>query len=191
MHPFITVAIFIGTTMMANGQKRLSCNSNDQPVSKIAYSAGSLSGFYNLAKGFIHLVQKSDIPYDKMQALKDYVDDGTDHSAKEIMDKVNPILVYEAGLIALLVIGILYCVLMPFVGAIFCCCRCCGNCGGKRYQEAPVSTSYCFAYIAVLIAIFAFMLTGCLLYGLNNNKAWHEVWHVYYCILIERKNELI
>jgi hypothetical protein len=31
-----------------------------------------------------------------------------------------------------LVVGIVFVVLMPFVGFCFCCCRCCGNCGGGK-----------------------------------------------------------
>lgn len=163
--------------MIANGIED-TCQPVSLQVKKISYKAGSLGGFYNLAKNFLHTTQKKDIPYDDFQNLKDYVDNG-DHTSKEIYDKVKPLLAYEASLIALLVIGILYCVFTPLVGAIFCCCRCCGNCGGKRYQEIPVSRSYCFAYVGILIAIFAFILAGCILYGVNNNKAWKEVRYIF------------
>lgn len=175
MNSLITIAILIGVATMANGLVNGNCSIYYEPAEKISYSAGSLGGFFNLAKDFINAVQNDDIPYDKLQELKDYTDDGN-VSPKELMKKVNPILAYEAGFIALLIIGILYCVSMPIAGSIFCCCRCCGHCGGNQKQEKP-SSSYCFAYVGVLIAIFAFVLTGCLLFGLNNDKAWKEVHH--------------
>lgn len=42
---------------------------------------------------------------------------------------------YEIGFLVCVAIGILYIVLMPLVGFFFACCRCCGNCGGRMYQE--------------------------------------------------------
>lgn len=44
-------------------------------------------------------------------------------------------LVYQIGFLVCAAIGILYIVLMPIVGFFLACCRCCGNCGGKMYQE--------------------------------------------------------
>uniref|UniRef100_A0A672NLX8 Prominin-1-A-like n=1 Tax=Sinocyclocheilus grahami TaxID=75366 RepID=A0A672NLX8_SINGR len=45
------------------------------------------------------------------------------------------VLQYEIGFLVCVAIGILYIVLMPLIGLIFACCRCCGNCGGRMHQK--------------------------------------------------------
>jgi prominin 1 len=41
------------------------------------------------------------------------------------------LLAHYAGVVAVLAVGLLFAVLMPFVGFVFCCCRCCGRCGAR------------------------------------------------------------
>lgn len=53
------------------------------------------------------------------------------------------ILVHKVGFLVCIAIGILYIVLMPIVGFFLACCRCCGNCGGKMYQEQSSSIHCC------------------------------------------------
>lgn len=50
-------------------------------------------------------------------------------------------LVYEIGFLVCFAIGVVYIVLMPLVGILLACCRCCGNCGGKMQQKQKSSTS--------------------------------------------------
>ncbi|KAI2657863.1 Prominin-1-A [Labeo rohita] len=47
----------------------------------------------------------------------------------------DQVLQYEIGFLVCVAIGILYIVLMPLIGLIFACCRCCGNCGGRMHQK--------------------------------------------------------
>ena len=41
------------------------------------------------------------------------------------------LLFHYAGVVAVLTVGLLFAVLMPCVGFVFCCCRCCGRCGAR------------------------------------------------------------
>uniref|UniRef100_A0AAX7VK07 Prominin 2 n=1 Tax=Astatotilapia calliptera TaxID=8154 RepID=A0AAX7VK07_ASTCA len=56
---------------------------------------------------------------------------------------IKEILVHKVGFLVCIAIGILYIVLMPIVGFFLACCRCCGNCGGKMYQEQSSSIHRC------------------------------------------------
>ncbi|XP_006808022.1 prominin-2 [Neolamprologus brichardi] len=56
---------------------------------------------------------------------------------------IKEILVHKVGFLVCIAIGILYIILMPIVGFFLACCRCCGNCGGKMYQEQSSSIHCC------------------------------------------------
>ena len=61
------------------------------------------------------------------------------------------------GYVAALAVGILFVVIFPFVGCCLCCCRMCGNCGGKRKQKVTTNM-HCkrriFASVLFAISIF-------------------------------------
>ena len=43
----------------------------------------------------------------------------------------HTLLLHYAGVVAVVAVGLIFVVLMPCVGFIFCCCRCSGRCGAR------------------------------------------------------------
>jgi prominin 1 len=41
------------------------------------------------------------------------------------------LLAHYAGVLAVVALGLLFALLMPCVGFVFCCCRCSGRCGAR------------------------------------------------------------
>lgn len=70
--------------------------------------------------------------------------------------------IYEVGFLVCAIIGVLYIILMPIVGLILACCRCCGNCGGKMFQKQTSSigcrrrTLYWGLFITTIIILWVF-----------------------------------
>ena len=54
------------------------------------------------------------------------------------------------GVIVCFTIGILFVLLLPWIALIFCCCRCCDKCGGKREQE---NSNLCCKQISLSIGL--------------------------------------
>lgn len=48
-----------------------------------------------------------------------------------VVEEWRTLLTHYAGVVAVLAVGLLFALLMPCVGFIFCCCRCSGRCGGR------------------------------------------------------------
>ncbi|XP_056292200.1 prominin-1-like [Pseudoliparis swirei] len=87
-----------------------------------------------LVQSFLHTVQPYPFPQDLiLKIVKGFEMQLNQEIVKEV-------LVYEVGFLVCAAIGVLYIVLMPIVGFLLACCRCCGNCGGKKYQKQTSST---------------------------------------------------
>ncbi|XP_008320215.1 prominin-2 [Cynoglossus semilaevis] len=67
-----------------------------------------------------------------------------------------------------------YVVLMPILGLILACCRCCGNCGGRMYQE-KTNSLHCerrtFYWVVLITSVF--ILAGNV-YMFINNQAFKD-----------------
>uniref|UniRef100_A0A8C4EMY8 Prominin 2 n=1 Tax=Dicentrarchus labrax TaxID=13489 RepID=A0A8C4EMY8_DICLA len=94
----------------------------------------TIVGFMSaLVQSFLHTVQPKPFPKDLILKIVQEVD----QSNQEEITRES--LVYQVGFLVCVAIGILYIVLMPIVGFLLACCRCCGNCGGKMYQKQTSS----------------------------------------------------
>ncbi|XP_046886101.1 prominin-2 [Hypomesus transpacificus] len=121
-----------------------------QDTPKLDTDLGFMSG---VVQSFLHTVQPN--PFPKDLVLKAVQDPNT----LSDQETIKEFLVYEVGFLVCAAIGILYIVLMPLVGFIMACCRCCGNCGGRMYQQQTSSLHchrrglYCCTFITTLILL--------------------------------------
>ncbi|XP_060554284.1 prominin-1-like, partial [Ruditapes philippinarum] len=75
------------------------------------------------------------------------------------------------GYVAAIVVGLLFIITVPLVGACFCCCRLCGFCGGKRVQEATDGI-HCKrrVFACLLFVTTVFILVGNICTYVNNDR---------------------
>lgn len=130
---------------------------------KTEYDAKGLQPWYNFANSFIGTVLSKD-PYDILIKIKD---EGMD----EEVIKNDIIKNYAMGMIICVGIGFLFCLLMPIVGFCFCCCRCCGNCGGEMSQKERSNDGCKRAVFGVILTVITLlMFTGVLLTFVCNDR---------------------
>nr|XP_058961373.1 prominin-1-A-like [Pocillopora verrucosa] len=130
---------------------------------KTEYDAKGLQPWYNFANSFIGTVLSKD-PYDILIKIKD---EGMD----EEVIKNDIIKNYAMGMIICVGIGFLFCLLMPIVGFCFCCCRCCGNCGGEMSQKEKSNDGCKRAVFGVILTVITLlMFTGVLLTFVCNDR---------------------
>ena len=65
--------------------------------------------------------------------------------------------VFLIGFGICLVVGLLFLLCYPLIGCCFCCCRLCGNCGGKRVHKQP-SRGKCCCFIVTMDIAITFVL---------------------------------
>ncbi|XP_061647209.1 prominin-2 isoform X1 [Phyllopteryx taeniolatus] len=122
----------VGLWLLGTCTAELECrpyNPTDMPQFVFYDLSDHTTGFMAATvNGFLGMIQPNPFPKDliKTAILSEALTD--DAFIKEVLS-------YEVGFVLCAVIGILYVLLMPLVGSVLACCRCCGNCGGEIYQK--------------------------------------------------------
>ncbi|XP_061545325.1 prominin-2 isoform X2 [Phycodurus eques] len=122
----------VGLWLLGTCTAELECrpyNPTDMPQFVFYDLSDHTTGFMAATvNGFLGMIQPNPFPKDliKTAILSEALTDDA---------FIKGVLSYEVGFVLCAVIGILYVLLMPLVGSVLACCRCCGNCGGEMYQK--------------------------------------------------------
>ncbi|KAM3912991.1 prominin-1-A-like isoform 1-T2 [Leptodactylus fuscus] len=127
-----------------------------------APETGAMQVFSSMVHSYLDLVQRNAFP---PAFLVDLIKTGSYNG------QPKDVLIYEVGYLVALAIGAVFIVLMTLVGLFFCCCRCCGNCGGKMYQKQTknMNCKRRFLYFFLLI-ITLVILAGNICAFYSNSK---------------------
>ncbi|XP_022080682.1 prominin-1-A-like isoform X2 [Acanthaster planci] len=106
-----------------------------------------------VASEFIQAIAPHEFPWDFLRGIIN----GTVNPLRDYKDIVS----YSVGFIACFAVALLFVVVMPITGLLFCCCRLCENCGGKMLQRDKYNTS-CrrLSFGFALLIITALMTLG-------------------------------
>ncbi|XP_061429922.1 LOW QUALITY PROTEIN: prominin-1-A-like [Lethenteron reissneri] len=102
------------------------------------FDQGGYKALFSMLHAFLGVVQSNELPKDIIQEFVNGED-----LLSVLTNNATKLAVYEMGFLICLAIGLLYFLLLPFVAFFFCCCRCCGKCGGRRYQSDAEARSNC------------------------------------------------
>uniref|UniRef100_A0A671RFT5 Prominin-1-A n=1 Tax=Sinocyclocheilus anshuiensis TaxID=1608454 RepID=A0A671RFT5_9TELE len=94
------------------------------------YEPGAIGILFNMMHAFLYVVQPNPFPEDLViRVAKDKFG-----AIQSEYQKVS-VIYYELGFVVCAALGLLFTVLLPLVGLLFCLCRCCDNCGGEMHQR--------------------------------------------------------
>ncbi|XP_038614216.1 prominin-1-A-like [Tachyglossus aculeatus] len=124
---------------------------------------GGLRGLHAMVQGFLGLVQPNPFPQDLIQSLIQGQEDSSTF--------IKEVLAYEAGFLVCLLLGLLFVVLVPLTGLCFCCCRLCGNCGGRMHlNQDKGSTGRRRTLAGLLLLLSILLLAGNSLIFVSNKR---------------------
>lgn len=127
------------------------------------YDDGGLAPWFDFARSFINTVQPNEIP---IEIITDAANGDLDLGARQ-----SELINYMIGFGVCIGIGLLFVLIMPIVGICFCCCRLCGNCGGKMIQR-PDEKRNCkrIVFSIVLLVLTIFMSVGVICTYVTNDR---------------------
>ncbi|XP_047209539.1 prominin-1-A isoform X6 [Girardinichthys multiradiatus] len=101
------------------------------------YEPGPIGILFHLVHAFLHVVQPNAFPHDLIVKLaKDkFGAIQTEYQKPENIVLTLQAIYYEIGFLICAAVGLLFAILVPIVGLLFCMCRCCDNCGGEMHQR--------------------------------------------------------
>uniref|UniRef100_A0A8C1J3S6 Prominin 1a n=1 Tax=Cyprinus carpio TaxID=7962 RepID=A0A8C1J3S6_CYPCA len=125
------------------------------------YEPGAIGILFNMMHAFLYVVQPNPFPEDLViRVAKDKFG-----AIQSEYQKVS-VIYYEIGFVVCTALGLLFTVLLPLVGLLFCLCRCCDNCGGEMHQRQRKNTDFC----VFLTMLFSIIRAGVLCaYAANQN----------------------
>uniref|UniRef100_A0A8C1T277 Prominin 1a n=1 Tax=Cyprinus carpio TaxID=7962 RepID=A0A8C1T277_CYPCA len=102
------------------------------------YEPGAIGILFNMMHAFLYVVQPNPFPEDLViRVAKDKF--GAIQSEYQKVSALTlcrvQVIYYELGFVVCAALGLLFTVLLPLVGLLFCLCRCCDNCGGEMHQR--------------------------------------------------------
>uniref|UniRef100_A0A8C1QB33 Prominin 1a n=1 Tax=Cyprinus carpio TaxID=7962 RepID=A0A8C1QB33_CYPCA len=98
------------------------------------YEPGAIGILFNMMHAFLYVVQPNPFPEGELGLIVAKDKFGA------IQSEYQKVIYYEIGFVVCTALGLLFTVLLPLVGLLFCLCRCCDNCGGEMHQRQRKNT---------------------------------------------------
>uniref|UniRef100_A0A8C1UPS9 Prominin 1a n=1 Tax=Cyprinus carpio TaxID=7962 RepID=A0A8C1UPS9_CYPCA len=92
------------------------------------YEPGAIGILFNMMHAFLYVVQPNPFPEGELGLMF------LNFRPENIVLTLQ-VIYYEIGFVVCTALGLLFTVLLPLVGLLFCLCRCCDNCGGEMHQR--------------------------------------------------------
>lgn len=128
------------------------------------YEPGAIGILFNMMHAFLYVVQPNPFPEDLViRVAKD--------KFGAIQSEYQKVIYYEIGFVVCSALGLLFTVLLPLVGLLFCLCRCCDNCGGEMHQRQRKNADCLRGLLTTLLLTTTFIITAGVLcaYAANQN----------------------
>ncbi|KAI4886972.1 hypothetical protein NFI96_001948 [Prochilodus magdalenae] len=92
-----------------------------------------------------------------------------------VKSEYQKVIYYEIGFVVCAALGLLFAVLLPLVGLLFCMCRCCDNCGGEMHQRQRKNADCQRGLLTTLLLTTTFIITCSGFLPQSNEMQSHEM----------------
>uniref|UniRef100_A0A674MDR9 Prominin 1 b n=1 Tax=Takifugu rubripes TaxID=31033 RepID=A0A674MDR9_TAKRU len=135
------------------------------------YEPGPIGLLFHVVHAFLYVVQPNPFPKGETVACFFFFSCLQPENVVLLLQWVY----YEVGFLICTTVGVLLLVVTPIIGACFCVCRCCENCGGEMHQRQRKNADCQRGFFtASLIATSVLIIVGVVIaYAANHNMSLH------------------
>ncbi|XP_031413746.1 prominin-1-A [Clupea harengus] len=136
------------------------------------YEPGPIGILFHMVQAFLYVVQPNPFPEDLViKVAKDkFGAIQSEYQKPENIVLTLQVIYYEMGFVVCVLLGVLFLVLMPLVGLLFCLCRCCDNCGGEMHQRQRKNADCQRGLLATLLFSTCIVITAGILCSYAANQ---------------------
>ncbi|XP_076794563.1 prominin-1 isoform X3 [Arvicanthis niloticus] len=135
------------------------------------FNAGIVGPLYQMVHNFLNVVQPNDFPLDLIRKLiQKKFDISVDSKEPENIVLALKAALYEIGVLICAILGLLFIILMPLVGFLFCMCRCCNKCGGEMHQRQKQNEPCQRKYLGISLFVICLLMSLGIMYGFVANQ---------------------
>ncbi|XP_028815415.1 prominin-1-A isoform X5 [Denticeps clupeoides] len=136
------------------------------------HEPGPIGILFHMVHAFLYVVQPNPFPQDLViRVAKDkFGAIQTEYQKPENIVLTLQAIYYEIGFVVCALLGVLFFVLMPLVGLLFCLCRCCDNCGGEMHQRQRKNADCQRGLLATLLFSTSLVITAGILCAYAANQ---------------------
>uniref|UniRef100_A0AAY4BHA2 Prominin-1-A-like n=1 Tax=Denticeps clupeoides TaxID=299321 RepID=A0AAY4BHA2_9TELE len=137
------------------------------------HEPGPIGILFHMVHAFLYVVQPNPFPQDLViRVAKDKFGAIQTEYQKELVISLLSLqaIYYEIGFVVCALLGVLFFVLMPLVGLLFCLCRCCDNCGGEMHQRQRKNADCQRGLLATLLFSTSLVITAGILCAYAANQ---------------------
>uniref|UniRef100_A0AAY4BFP3 Prominin-1-A-like n=1 Tax=Denticeps clupeoides TaxID=299321 RepID=A0AAY4BFP3_9TELE len=134
------------------------------------HEPGPIGILFHMVHAFLYVVQPN--PFPQGELAKDKFGAIQTEYQKELVISLLSLqaIYYEIGFVVCALLGVLFFVLMPLVGLLFCLCRCCDNCGGEMHQRQRKNADCQRGLLATLLFSTSLVITAGILCAYAANQ---------------------
>ncbi|XP_062380569.1 prominin-1-A isoform X3 [Sardina pilchardus] len=136
------------------------------------YEPGPIGILFHMVHAFLYVVQPNPFPEDLViRVAKDkFGAIQSEYQKPENIVLTLQVIYYEMGFVVCVLLGVIFLVLMPLVGLLFCLCRCCDNCGGEMHQRQRKNADCQRGLLATLLFSTCIVITAGILCSYAANQ---------------------
>ncbi|TRY54676.1 hypothetical protein DNTS_031216 [Danionella cerebrum] len=126
------------------------------------YDPGAIGILFNMMHAFLFVVQPNPFPEDLVISVaKDkFGAIQSEYQKPENIVLTLQVIYYEIGFVVCAALGLLFTILLPLLGLLFCLCRCCDNCGGEMHQRQRKNADCLRGLLTTLLLTITFVITN-------------------------------
>lgn len=172
------VALTLNSVPPTEGQGNETClvfaqlpsQTNEEDDRPLTIVENGLQGWATVPKAFVDATGAKGLPTDLMRMTIPPLINGSGITQDAVLDLFRSHGAWWAPMLVVTLLGALFAIIFGITGFVFCCCRCCNNCGGSKRMDKKNHEGIIKLILGIFLVIFLVLLVAGAIIALVGNE---------------------